>query len=326
MKRYLIVQLTVLMMLFSVCGGEEETPVPTPTAVPVMTAVQANDAELNGADDEVSTASEAVAEEGVEEPSADDAPADGSSSDVASAGNDGQQRGMGGMMGGGMMGGMGPEMRARHMAPIPAEYAGLTSPVAADAESIARGQAHFNQFCASCHGNAGLGDGPAAASLDPAPPMIAQTSLMLGDDMLFWRISEGGAFEPFNSAMPAWKAILDEEARWDVINYARSLGGGDATMGGDGAMRDEMQAAMQDEMLAAGIGQGVINEADAETFRNLHAQIDAYRAAEDGMTGNMDEILDQLLAAMVDDGQLSQADADAFADIHARLSEAGLMP
>jgi hypothetical protein len=34
---------------------------------------------------------------------------------------------------------------------------------------------------------------------------------MMGDDHLFWRISEGGV--PFNTAMPAWKDTLDEQAR-----------------------------------------------------------------------------------------------------------------
>ena len=159
------------------------------------------------------------------------------------------------MMGGGnggMMRGMGPQMRERHMAPIPAEYAGLTSPVAADVDSLDQGKAHFDQFCASCHGIGGLGDGPAAEALDPAPPMLAQTALMTGDDYLFWRISEGGALAPFNSAMPPWKEILDEQARWDTINYARSLGG----MHGNenaGAMREEMQATMQAERLASAI-------------------------------------------------------------------------
>lgn len=61
---------------------------------------------------------------------------------------------------------------------------------------------------------------------------------MLSDDYLFYRISEGGNVAPFNSAMPAWKEILTETERWDVINYTRSLGGED--MMGDG-MNDEPQ-------------------------------------------------------------------------------------
>ncbi len=240
------------------------------------------------------------------------------------------QRGRGsGMMGGGnggMMRGMGPQMRERHMAQIPAEYAGLTSTVAADADSLARGKAHFDQFCASCHGNEGLGDGPAAQALDPAPPMLAQTSLMTGDDYLFWRISEGGAMEPFNSAMPPWKEILDEQARWDMINYSRSLGGMHGNAGG-GAMRAEMQATMQAEMLASALELEIVDQDEADVFMDVHGRLDAYRASlGDAATGNMDEMQDELMAGMIAAGELTQAEADAFADIHARLDEAGVMP
>lgn len=133
----------------------------------------------------------------------------------------------------GMGMGMGPgsSMMARHQAPIPAEYAGLTNPIPADEESLARGAETYANLCATCHGDGGMGDGPAGVSLDPVPAPIAHTSQMLGDDYLFWRISEGGAMEPFNSAMIAWKDSLDENARWDVINYIRALGSGQVEPG-----------------------------------------------------------------------------------------------
>ena len=68
-----------------------------------------------------------------------------------------------------------------------------------------------------------MGDGPTASALDPAPAAIAHTSQMSGDDYLFWRISEGGV--PFETAMPVFKA-LEEQDRWDVIDYIRALGKG----------------------------------------------------------------------------------------------------
>ena len=122
------------------------------------------------------------------------------------------------------MPGMGPEMMARHQAVIPPAYAGLTNPVPPNQGSLARGAEIYNTNCVACHGDSGMGDGPAAAGLNPAPAPIAHTSLMLGDSYLFWRISEGGAMKPFNSTMPSWKATLDEQARWDVINYIRAMG------------------------------------------------------------------------------------------------------
>ena len=72
-----------------------------------------------------------------------------------------------------------------------------------------------------------MGDGPTGETLDLPPAAIAHTSQMMGDDYLYYRVSEGGAAEPFISSMPAWKGVLDEEARWDVINYVRALDGGE---------------------------------------------------------------------------------------------------
>ena len=127
-------------------------------------------------------------------------------------------------------------MMQRHMAPIPAEYADLTNPLAADAESLARGKEIYQTNCLACHGEQGLGDGPAAANLNPAPASIAHTAQMLSDAYLFYRLSEGGGFAPFNSAMPAWKDKLSEDERWEVINYVRSLGGNG--MMNDGGMME----------------------------------------------------------------------------------------
>ncbi len=238
-----------------------------------------------------------------------------------------------GMMGAGGMGrGMGGgNMRAFHMATIPEEYAGQLSPIPAGEESIARGEPIFAQNCAVCHGETGLGDGPAAAGLTPAPPMIAMTSQMLGDDYMLWRISEGGAFEPFNSAMPAWKATLSEDQRWDVINYVRSLGNGPAGgAGGPGSAMGrsaELEAAMRAEMLAAGVDQGVLTQEQADLFDTVHGQIDTLRSAEPDrlFTGTMRDLQAQLLAELVANDAVPQEDADAFNTVLGLLEDSGLM-
>ena len=124
---------------------------------------------------------------------------------------------------------MDPGMMERHMAPIPEAYGGLSNPVPAEARSVARGAEIYQANCATCHGESGWGDGPAAPNLFPAPAQLAHTAPMLSDTYLFYRISEGGGFAPFNSAMPAWQDTLSERDRWDVINYIRTMG---ATSGG----------------------------------------------------------------------------------------------
>jgi mono/diheme cytochrome c family protein len=114
--------------------------------------------------------------------------------------------------------GMGNGMMARHHAQIPQGYAGLSNPIANSEESINRGAEIYTTHCASCHGDGGMGDGPAGVALDPLPSAVAHSSQMMGDDYLYWRISEGGA--PFDTAMPAWSGTLDENARWDVKRYS----------------------------------------------------------------------------------------------------------
>lgn len=107
----------------------------------------------------------------------------------------------------------------------PDEYADLTNPFAGDHEAAEAGAEIYEINCATCHGPEGLGDGPAAEGLDPKPASLADAHLMedMTDGALFWRVSEGGAFEPFNSAMPPWKDALSEEQIWQVITYLREF-------------------------------------------------------------------------------------------------------
>lgn len=236
--------------------------------------------------------------------------------------------GSGMSMGNGM--GMGSNMMARHHATIPAEYAGMVNPVQADDASIERGAEIYTTHCASCHGDGGMGDGPAAASLNPAPAAIAHTSQMMGDDYLYWRISEGGALEPFNSGMIAWKGIIDEDTRWDLINYMQALGSGQAMprQGMGGAAYDPAaEAEMQAEMLADAITQEVITEEEAAVFADAHDLVDGkmMKNREAGMNGNMDDMMTDTLAELVAAGELTQTQADTFASVHDRLVEAGLM-
>lgn len=106
----------------------------------------------------------------------------------------------------------------------PAEYAGKKSP-SLNAADIEKGKTTYQSYCAACHGEKGMGDGPASASLDPIPKPLATTENGLSDGYLYWRIAEGGLMDPFKSAMPAWKSVLDEEGIWQVIGYLRELGG-----------------------------------------------------------------------------------------------------
>ena len=238
-----------------------------------------------------------------------------------------ESNGMGGM---GMGVGMGGSMMAAHHATIPDEYAGLTNPIPADEDSLARGGEIFATHCATCHGDGGVGDGPGGASLNPAPANIAHTSQMLGDDYLFWRVSEGGAMEPFNSGMIAWKGILDEQARWDVLNYVQALGAGTVTPGqhmGGATFDPAVEAQNQADMLATAVSQAVITQEEADTFAAAHTIVDArmMELRRQGSGDGMDDMMADILAELVAAGSLTQAHADTFLSVHDRLGAAGLM-
>jgi Cu/Ag efflux protein CusF len=79
-----------------------------------------------------------------------------------------------------------------------------------------------------CHGADGKGTGPLARGL-PHPPADLTHHFHRapgdGDAYLFWRVSEGGQVEPFKSslsAMPAFKYVLSEDQRWDVLAYVHA--------------------------------------------------------------------------------------------------------
>ena len=118
---------------------------------------------------------------------------------------------------GGNGGSTSPENENATLAPVPAEYAGLTNPLGPDA--AAAGAEVFHTNCETCHGPEGHGDGPAGQSLEPEPKNLAKIQAAAGDDFLFWRIREG---KP-GTSMVAWKGILTDEQIWQTVSFIRAL-------------------------------------------------------------------------------------------------------
>ncbi len=103
------------------------------------------------------------------------------------------------------------------LAPVPAEWAGKTNPLGADAATA--GAEVFKTNCETCHGPQGHGDGPAGAALDPQPKNLADLQTRAGDDYLFWRINTGKE----GTSMVPWQGILTEEQIWQVVAFIRTL-------------------------------------------------------------------------------------------------------
>jgi len=107
---------------------------------------------------------------------------------------------------------------------VPAPYASkTTNPLAGNADAIAKGKSEFITNCQPCHGPDGNGQGSNVASLNPKPGKLGQDAKALSSAYMFWRISEGGSFEPFKSQMPPYKSGLNEEKIWQIISYLVSI-------------------------------------------------------------------------------------------------------
>ena len=85
----------------------------------------------------------------------------------------------------------------------------------------ARGAALYAQNCSICHGDSGLGDGPAGVGLEPAPANLRNAE----------RLDQLSLFDLYNTLglgiegteMPSFADQLDERQRWDVAAYIASF-------------------------------------------------------------------------------------------------------
>lgn len=98
---------------------------------------------------------------------------------------------------------------------VPRETAGGT----------ASGQTVFTTNCATCHGEQGRGNGPAAVGLEPPPADLSDATWTTGDGSLaaIRNVIENGS--P-GTAMIAWKGTLTDEQIGAVAGYVHSMGGG----------------------------------------------------------------------------------------------------
>lgn len=90
---------------------------------------------------------------------------------------------------------------------------------------LERGEAAYTQYCASCHGARGHGDGPLGASLVPQPAKHSDGTYMnaLSNEHIFKVIQQGGLAVGKSSMMAPWGTTLSDDRIRDVIEFIRSL-------------------------------------------------------------------------------------------------------
>ena len=113
------------------------------------------------------------------------------------------------------------EKKIIHSTP-PIEYAALKNPLMKSSTNLAAGKALYEANCAPCHGMKSDGKGTEADGFWPPPANFTdpETIAALKENYVFWRITEGGRDDPFESAMPAFGDDFTDEEKWQIIMYA----------------------------------------------------------------------------------------------------------
>jgi mono/diheme cytochrome c family protein len=105
----------------------------------------------------------------------------------------------------------------------PADAANLVNPVKSRPDAVKLGREFYMQKCVDCHGKNGQGNGWMSANTKrdgkPLPPTNLTSKVVQAntDGELFWKITNG------RSPMPAHRVRFDDEQRWLIVAYLRTL-------------------------------------------------------------------------------------------------------
>lgn len=93
-------------------------------------------------------------------------------------------------------------------------------------EAVTAGRDVYYENCFYCHGDLLDGKGLYAEGFNPQPINFQDPTIIpqLQESFLFWRITTGGPGlpkegTPWNSAMPVWHEMLEENDVWNVITF-----------------------------------------------------------------------------------------------------------
>ena len=105
----------------------------------------------------------------------------------------------------------------------PAAAAKVSNPMKDNPDSAKLGREFYGQKCSDCHGKEGKGNGWMGQNLKrdgkPLPPTNLASKMVQAntDGELFWKITNG------RSPMPAHRVRFDDEQRWHIVSFLRTL-------------------------------------------------------------------------------------------------------
>ena len=96
------------------------------------------------------------------------------------------------------------------------------NPTQSTTDSIYRGRALFNTYCAVCHGEDGQSQTVVVEKGIPAPPITTFFKIPTAAPHLYNKIKYGSFFQEPRGFMPAYGAQTSVRDRWDMVNYMMS--------------------------------------------------------------------------------------------------------
>ena len=96
---------------------------------------------------------------------------------------------------------------------------GKGNPYPLNQESVEIGRTAYTTTCATCHGDTGIGDGPAGLALNPPPADLAIHVPLHTDNELYSFIADGIEGTP----MVAQLGSLTSDEIWHLVNYIRTI-------------------------------------------------------------------------------------------------------